>query len=166
MRRRDKAGGKAVKTQRRKTLKRRNAPKTARRSSSLATSKETNVARLARERDEALEQLAATSEMLQVIAARPVSSSRCSKRCSRTQHVFARLGSLYCTCTMATPSARLLLLTTRRPLTSNRASATQRSDRHRMRHLGASRARSKSSISPTSVSSVLHRAPSICRRRG
>ena len=71
MRRRDKAGGKAVKTQRRKTLKRRNAPKTARRSSSLAASKETNVARLARERDEALEQLAATSEMLQVISRSP-----------------------------------------------------------------------------------------------
>ena len=71
MRQRDKAGGKAVKTQRRKTLKRRNAPKTARRSSSLAASKEINVARLARERDEALEQLAATSEMLQVISRSP-----------------------------------------------------------------------------------------------
>ena len=71
MRRRDKAGGKAAKTQRPRTLKRRNAPKTARRSSSLAASKETNVARLARERDEALEQLAATSEMLQVISRSP-----------------------------------------------------------------------------------------------
>ena len=39
MRRRDKAGGKAVKTQRPKTLKRRNAPKTARRRSSLAAGK-------------------------------------------------------------------------------------------------------------------------------
>jgi len=49
MRRRDKAGGKAAKTQRRKTLKRRNAPKTARRHSALAAGKETNTARLARE---------------------------------------------------------------------------------------------------------------------
>jgi two-component system NtrC family sensor kinase len=71
MRRRDKAGGKEAKARRLRTLKRRNAPKTARRSSSLAASKETNVARLARERDEALEQLAATSEMLQVISRSP-----------------------------------------------------------------------------------------------
>src|SRR5450631_1666916 len=71
MRRRDKAGGKAAKTQRRKTLKRRNAPKTARRHSALAAGKETNTARLARERDEALEQLAATSEVLKVISSSP-----------------------------------------------------------------------------------------------
>ena len=70
MRRRDKAVGKIAKTQRRKTLRRRNAPKTARRRSSLATGKETNVA-LTRERDEALEQLAATSEVLKVISSSP-----------------------------------------------------------------------------------------------
>ena len=70
MRRRDKTGGKEEKTQRRKTLKRRNAP-TVRLRSSAATAKKTNVARLARERDEALEQLAATSEVLQVISASP-----------------------------------------------------------------------------------------------
>ena len=68
MRRRDKAGGKTVKTQRRKTLKRRNAPKTARRSSSLAPGKVTDVIR---ERDEALEQLAATSDVLQIISKSP-----------------------------------------------------------------------------------------------
>ena len=61
MRRRDKAGGKAVKTQRLKTLKRRNASKIARRRRSIATGKETNVEQLTRERDQALEQLAATS---------------------------------------------------------------------------------------------------------
>src|SRR6266498_1673460 len=68
MRQRGKAGGRAAKAQRPKTLKRRNAPKTARHSGSLATGKETNVARLTRERDEALEQLTATSEVLQVIS--------------------------------------------------------------------------------------------------
>ena len=71
MRRRDNAGGKEEKTQRHKTLKRRNSPKTARRSSSLASSKEANVAQLTRERDEALEQLAATSEVLKVISSSP-----------------------------------------------------------------------------------------------
>ena len=68
MRQRDKAGDKAVKTQRRKTLKRRNAPKTARRSSSLAPGKVTDVIR---ERDEALEQLTATSDVLQIISKSP-----------------------------------------------------------------------------------------------
>jgi GAF domain-containing protein len=71
MKRRDKTAGKAAKTQRRKTLKRRNAPKTARRRSALTAGKETNAARLARERDEALDQLAATSEVLKVISNSP-----------------------------------------------------------------------------------------------
>ena len=68
MRRRDKTGGKAAKTQRPKTLKRRNAPKTTRRRSRLASSKETNDAWLTRERDEALEQMAATSDVLKVVS--------------------------------------------------------------------------------------------------
>ena len=70
MRRRDKAGGKAAKATP-QTLKRRNARKTARRHSALAAGKETNTARLARERDEALDQLAATSEVLKVISSSP-----------------------------------------------------------------------------------------------
>jgi two-component system, NtrC family, sensor kinase len=71
MRRHDKEGGKAAKTQRRKALAHRNTPKAARRHSSLAKAKETNVAQLVRERDEALEQQAATLEVLRVIRRSP-----------------------------------------------------------------------------------------------
>jgi signal transduction histidine kinase len=67
MRRRGKAGGNPVKPRRRKTLRRRNAAKTLRRRSSAATAK-TNVARLSRERNEALEQQAATYDVLKVIS--------------------------------------------------------------------------------------------------
>src|SRR5262245_31199392 len=67
MRQRDKTGGKAAKTQRLKTLKRRNAPKAAR-GSSLAASKETNAARLAHELKEAREQQVATADVLKVIS--------------------------------------------------------------------------------------------------
>jgi PAS domain S-box-containing protein len=51
MRRPDKAGGKAVKTQRRKTLMRRNASKAARRRNSSASGQKAKVARLTRERE-------------------------------------------------------------------------------------------------------------------
>ena len=68
MRRRDKAGGKAAKTQRPKTLRHGNAPKAARRRGSLVAGKETNVARLTRERDEAREQQTATADVLKVIS--------------------------------------------------------------------------------------------------
>ena len=70
MRRRNKAGGKAAKTQRRKTLKH-HALKASRRRNSSTTGKETNIGRLSRERDEALQQLAAASEILTVINASP-----------------------------------------------------------------------------------------------
>src|SRR5215831_17132213 len=72
MRRRSRAGGgEAAKTRRRKTvtLKRRNAPKTPRQSGSSAASPETEVARLRRERDEALEQQRAAAEVLKIISA-------------------------------------------------------------------------------------------------
>ena len=69
MRRRGKAGGKAVKRQRRKALKRRNAPKFARHRSTAATAQE--VARLTRELDEAREQQSAISEILRAISKSP-----------------------------------------------------------------------------------------------
>jgi two-component system, NtrC family, sensor kinase len=71
MRRRDNTGGKEEKTQRPKTLRRGNALKAARRRNPLAAGKETNVAQVIRERDEALEQLAAASEVLRVISSSP-----------------------------------------------------------------------------------------------
>ncbi len=71
MRRRDKAGGKAAKTQRPKTWKRRNAPKILQRAISLATGEETNVEQLTRELAEAREREAATSEVLKVISSSP-----------------------------------------------------------------------------------------------
>jgi GAF domain-containing protein len=70
MKRRDQTDRKAAKTRRRNALKRRGAPKARRRPP--AASKETNVARLTRERNEALEQLAATSEVLKVISSSTV----------------------------------------------------------------------------------------------
>jgi GAF domain-containing protein len=72
MRQRDKTGGKAAKTRRLKTLKRRSAPKAARGRNPLAASKETNAARLARELKEAREQQVATADVLKVISRSPM----------------------------------------------------------------------------------------------
>lgn len=71
MRRRSKAGGKPIKTRRRKMQKRRSAAKAVRRRTSSAVSPETKIALLTRERDEALEQLSAASEVLKVISSSP-----------------------------------------------------------------------------------------------
>jgi two-component system, NtrC family, sensor kinase len=69
MRRREKTGHKAGKTQRRKA--RRSAPKAARRRYSRDSDKEPNVERLTRELTEARERESATSEVLQVISGSP-----------------------------------------------------------------------------------------------
>jgi hypothetical protein len=108
------------------------------------------VAALTRERDEALEQLAATSEVPQVISGTPGELQPVFGD-ARERNVFARLGwPLY----LHDGNAFRAVAATHDapPLTSN-AQARPRDPTCRIRHLGALRAPSKSSTSPTSVSS-------------
>ncbi len=73
MSRRFRAGGEPAKTRRHKTAARKpdNAPKAVRRRSSSAAGQETEVVRLARELNEALERHTATTEILKIISASP-----------------------------------------------------------------------------------------------
>jgi GAF domain-containing protein len=73
MGRRSRAGGESINARRRKTAtpKRRNGPKAARRYSSSAAGLKTEVARLRRELNEALEKQTAASEVLRVISSSP-----------------------------------------------------------------------------------------------
>ena len=73
MRRRTGAGGKPIKTRRRSTAppKRSNAPKVGGRHTTFSTDANTKIALLTRERDEALEQLSAASEVLKVVSSSP-----------------------------------------------------------------------------------------------
>jgi two-component system NtrC family sensor kinase len=70
MRRRSRAGGEPGKAQRRKTVAHKTpiAPKTVRPHRSSAAREETEVARLTREKDEALRQQRATADLLKVIS--------------------------------------------------------------------------------------------------
>ena len=67
------AGGKVTKTQRRKSLGLHNTAKVAGRHKFSAVDAATRIALLTRERDEALEQQSATSEVLRIIAKSPQS---------------------------------------------------------------------------------------------
>jgi len=99
MRRRGKTRGKVAKTQRRKTLRHRNVPKTVHRCGSLPLAKKTDAKRLTRELEAALEQQTAMAEVLRVISSSPTNievvldmvSENAARLCDANNCVICRL---------------------------------------------------------------------------
>ena len=120
MRRRSRASSEPTKVRRRKTvtLKRRNAPKAVVRRSSSAADKETKVALFKRERDEALEQQAATSEILHVISNSPTNVQMYSTRSRAAQPNCAKRSTSSSIASMETSCVSSPITARCRPATS------------------------------------------------
>ncbi|MGA7533342.1 MAG: GAF domain-containing protein, partial [Pseudolabrys sp.] len=110
-------------------------PKAERRRSSLAAGKETNVEQLTRERDEALEQLAATADVLQVISRlkfdlQPVLESLVEKAvrlCGADRgFIFRQDGEVYGVAASYGHSAEFIEIVKRNPIHQDRRSAAGR----------------------------------------
>ena len=114
MKRRSKAGGEPIKGGRREAQEpKRNAPKVAARRSSSNDAQKTEVTRLARERNDALDQLKSISEVLGVISRSNFDLQPCCKVLRLMWHGFvARMGrqsfDLIVDCTISRPVTVLI----------------------------------------------------------